>query len=621
MTLSSAPDEGQPIDDQVRVAAARLAAGAIEPALEMLTPLIGDERALAARFVLALTAWKMGRLDWSITLMRECHDRAPMNGSIAEALASLHAQSGNMVESVYVAKLATALGTEDELAGLVPADFPSFDLAFLAIKEQPLFEQARIALASGKCDEAIDKARQHLAIAGYDRDARSFYAAALLRAGKASEALDALAPLVRGSTAAPLASLHARCLAAVGEAAEALVRHDTAASLAPDQAALAASKINDGPWLDQQALAAQSEDWITRFCPPRKGLQLRQAEPRMVIAYLVAALADPRDAVAVAEVARAHDRTRIKVIAYGTGAQSWPENALLSGAFETWQDIGALDSATFVRFFAHDRVSVVVDASGFAAPQGLLALARLRTALRVSWLGNAPARRQPIYDSGITGAASGDWIIPGGYPVPVPAKTIRRPRHDVIHFGTEAILPQLDGEIVATWSSILRAAPEAKLLILRGSDFGRGVIDRLVQRFGPEIASRIDIVATDRMEDFYANVDVALAPRRGLSPRMAAEAIGCGVPVVAFAAAGPGEPYGAFLSGIGLGASLVAADAREYESLALSLAHSPAAQRAIAAPGHDAAHFARAIEEHAARALAECPPSCPPSLPPSCPPS
>src|ERR1700722_17303270 len=113
MTLSSVPDEGQPSDDQVRVAAARLAAGAIEPALEMLTPLIGDERALAARFVLALTAWKMGRLDWALTLMREGHDRAPMNGSIAEALASLPAQSGNMVESVYVAKLATALGTED----------------------------------------------------------------------------------------------------------------------------------------------------------------------------------------------------------------------------------------------------------------------------------------------------------------------------------------------------------------------------------------------------------------------------------------------------------------------------------------------------------------------------
>jgi hypothetical protein len=128
-----------------------------------------------------------------------------------------------------------------------------------------------------------------------------------------------------------------------------------------------------------------------------------------------------------------------------------------------------------------------------------------------------------------------------------------------------------------------------------------GNIGRLVARFGQELAARIDIVDAVSPDEFYRDIDIALAPVRGSSPRMAAEAIACGAPVVALAGATLYEPYGTFLKGIGVGDSLVAADERDYVSIALGLANSAAARAQVA---QKVAGIAR-LGEASARGVAE----------------
>jgi predicted O-linked N-acetylglucosamine transferase (SPINDLY family) len=103
-----------------------------------------------------------------------------------------------------------------------------------------------------------------------------------------------------------------------------------------------------------------------------------------------------------------------------------------------------------------------------------------------------------------------------------------------------------------------------------------GNIGRLIARLGTEIAGRIDILPALSPEAFYAAVDVALTPQRGFSPRMAAEALACGVPPVALTGGGLAEPYGSFLRDHGLGSLLVAADDHEYVNIAVGLASSSA---------------------------------------------
>lgn len=626
MAVLDADDAAAP-DGTVRRAAQSLAEGDADGALATLAPLVSDQgMALPARFLLGLVAWYVGRLDGAVGLLRQCHEEAPMNGAVAEVLASLHAQVGDLGESLFMGKMATALGNAEALAALVPPNFPSFDRAFLTIQDKPLLGRARLDLASGKLRDALEKARQHMALDPADGEGRLFYGGALLRAGSPSGALVALQPVEDDGDAPPAAaSLYARALAGVGDAVEARRWHDRACAAAPEDARIHAARVADGLWLAEDAtqLDAAAGEWVRRFAPPVKAPRWRQPDGKLAIAYLVSEFADPRDAAAIAAVARAHDRERVTVLGYGMGAQSWEENAPLAGAFDKWRDIGAIDPATLARFFAGDGVHVMVDAGGFAAPTHLLALARLDAALRVSWLGNPGGVARPLFDARITGESAmphedeaAIWRIAGGYPLARDwSRPVRRLPGSGPVFGADVRLCQIDAATARLWSAVLDAAPGA-MLLLRANDMGPGAsADRLIARFGREHAARIDIVPAAGTEDFYALADVALAPCRGASPRMAAEAVACGVPVVALAGQGLGDPYATLLRDLGLGPMLVAGDDREYAAIAARLACSAeaceqaraAVARSAAAGEASARRFARAIEDHATRQLAAGP--------------
>ncbi len=566
--------------ERVRQAALSLDDGDTEATLKALTPLVADPDAgLAARFVLAMAAWRLEKFDWALSLLKGCHEDAPENGTIAEILASLHAQLGFLGESLFIGKLSIALESDADLAELVPDDYPPFDRAFLSIKENPLFGRAKDALAAGKLVDAIDKARQHLALVPDDVVGRVFYASCLMRSGAASLAVDALEPIAEQEP-----SLFARALAACGEQAGATRWHDRAVAAAPKDSGIAAVHVLDAPFIGADA-AALARDWIQRFCPPPKPAQRRAVQGKLVIGYLVSSFADPRDGAAVAAVAHAHDRERVTVLGFGLGAQTDEGNTSLAGAFSKWRDIGALDPATLARTLAGDGVHVLVDAGGFAAPRQLQAVARCTSAVRVSWLGNPGAITTPLYDVAL-GA--------GVFPVFPRARRSATPNSDVIRFGTDASMGQIDGATVAAWSSVLAAVPNS-VLVLRNNDMDPGAnIARLVHRFGNELAARIDIRAAVLSEEFYEGIDIALLACRANSPRAASDAIAHGVPAIA----PQGSDYAEFLREIGLGAA-VATNTNSCGSIAVSLAQSEAA-RTVAPFGDNAAAIALRIESFVA---------------------
>ena len=87
--------------DAIAEAAAHLAAGDAQAALDALRDVAeADGSALRFRFLTGLIAWRLADVQQALAILRECHDEAPMNGSIAEVLASLYAQAGNLAESL-----------------------------------------------------------------------------------------------------------------------------------------------------------------------------------------------------------------------------------------------------------------------------------------------------------------------------------------------------------------------------------------------------------------------------------------------------------------------------------------------------------------------------------------
>jgi len=552
-----------------------------------LNPLVAVEQpSIAARFVLEMTAWKLQRFDWALTILKACHDDAPDNGGVAEALASLQAQLGQLDESLFTGKLATALGNDPALAMLVPKAYPGFDRAFLSIVERPLLGKAREAMAQGKLSQSIEFARQHVGIDPTHVDGRAFYADCLMRSGAAAAAIEALKPLMDGGSAPDpeIASLYARALTAVGERKDAAHWHRNAVAAAPANPLLAAARIADAPFLgiDNSEIARLSRDWLARFGLAPKPARKHSAGRKLVVGYLVSAFIDADDAVAVAAVAQAHDRARVSVLGFGLGSQTAEQNVRLIGAFSKWRDISALDPATLARTLSGDGVDVLVDAGGFASAFQLQALTRFESGLRVSWLGNPTAILAPLYDVRL---AAADYPVLGDV-----AKKMTKSEAPVA-FGADVMLAQLDSSTVALWSAVLGLVPDAKL-VLRGRDMGSANIGRLIAAFGESLAARIDLLQVEHTSEFYEAVDVALLPYRAASPRAAAEALGHGVPAIALA----GEPFGSFMSGRGLDKRFVAADGTQYCSLAMTLAAAPTA-RVLPPIERCARKLARAIEE------------------------
>ena len=557
-------------------------------ALDLLNPLVSVEKpGLAARFVLAMTAWQLRRFDWALAILKECHDEAPDNGGVAEALASLQAQLGQLEESLFTGKLATALGNDPALAALWPKAYPGFDRAFLSIVERPLLGKARVARAEGKLAQAIEFARQHVAIEPTHIEGRSFHADCLLRAGAGAAAVETLKPLsdMIPGPSPELASLYARALASVGERKDASQWHHNAISAAPANPIVAAARLADAPFLgiESSEIGRMSRDWLARFSLTPKPARKHSAGSKLVIGYFVSAFIDADDAVAVAAVAQAHDRARVSVLGFGLGNQTGEQNVRLAGAFSKWRDISALDPATLARTLAGDGVDVLIDAGGFASASQLQALTRFESGLRVSWLGNPSAVLAPLYDARLSAT---------DYPVLDDVAKSAGKGEGPVAFGADITLGQLDSRTVALWSAVLALVPDAKL-VLRARDMESSAnIGRLVAAFGETLAARIDLRQAEQVSEFYEAVDVALLPYHAVSPRAAAEALGHGVPAIAMA----GEPFGSFMTGRGLDKRFVAADGAQYCSLAMSLAASPQA-RMLPAIERGATKLARAIEE------------------------
>jgi predicted O-linked N-acetylglucosamine transferase (SPINDLY family) len=580
---SQADGTGSP-DDRLRNVADCLDQKDAATALSLLKPLLAEPSpSLAARFALAMTAWRLERYDWALSLLRECHDEVPDNGGVAEALASLQAQLGQLEESLFTGKLATALGNDDALAALVPTDYPAFDHAFLSIVAKPLLDKARVALAQGKLGRAVEFARQHVAVDPQDIEGRAFHAECLMRAGSAGAAVDTLAVLEDTVPAANLASLYARALTAVGERQQAARWHRQAVVAAKDDPTMTAAQIADAPFLGaaQKEIEQLASDWTKRFALPPKPARRHISGRKLVVGYLVSAFIDPEDAAAVSAVAQAHDRAHVTVLGFGLGSQTADQNTMLIGAFSKWRNIGALDPATLARTLTGDGVNIVVDGGGFASAQQLRALTRFDSGLRLSWLGNPTGILAPLYDAQVAIA---------DYPVLDARSTVARPAGPIA-FGADVTLAQLNARTVALWGAILALVPEAKL-VLRARDMEhKPNLSRLIAQFGATLAARIDLRVAARAAEFYAATDIALLPLCGASPRAAAEALANGIPAIAMA----DTAYGEFLSGRGLGASFVAADGAGYASLAVAAAKSPAA-RALPVIEPGAAKLARKIE-------------------------
>ena len=325
----------------------------------------------------------------------------------------------------------------------------------------------------------------------------------------------------------------------------------------------------------------------------------------------------------------AHDRTRFRVFCYSNVDHPDEVTARLQGLADVWRDLRGESGDGAARMIREDRIDILVDLAGHTGGGQPLVFARKPAPVQIAWLGYPNTTGLAEMDFRLTDtvadpAGETDRFhseellrLPNGFlcfapdagspePGELPALAAGR-----ITFGCFNNLAKVTPDMIALWSRLLAAAPQARLLLKAhalGSESARRGILALFAGHGID-AGRLalhgpeDAVAGHLAR--YREVDIALDTFPYHGATTTCEALWMGVPVVTLAGSTHVSRVGAsILKQVALD-DLVATSADEYLAKALALSSDLDKLRALrqgmrarmrASPLLDGAGFARAVE-------------------------
>ncbi|CAI8732171.1 MULTISPECIES: tetratricopeptide repeat protein [Burkholderia] len=322
------------------------------------------------------------------------------------------------------------------------------------------------------------------------------------------------------------------------------------------------------------------------------------------------------------------DRTRIEPHAYVTFVVEDDVTARLKTGFASWKKLTCLNRDQAARMIHDDGIDVLVDLAGHTNWSGLPVFAHRPAPVQASWLGffATTGCRAIDYFIGDPHTLPADeahhfveqpWHLPDSYLCFTP------PAYDVavgplpmatnggVTFGCFGKLTKISDDVIALWSRLLHALPDARLMLkaheLGASDLNRATLERFA-RHGIGAQQLILEGGSPRAEYFnaYNRIDIALSPFPYPGGTTTAEALWMGVPVI-------GMKGGRFVTHIcesllhaaGMG-DWIAADEDAYLAKAITFARDRDAlaalratlrERTLASPLCDAARFARNLED------------------------
>lgn len=564
-----------------------------------------DADDVRAMFVLGLAAFHQGDLATAATATHRAMETDGDVQELARVLSVYYALAGDVNNSLYFGKLSTALPAQAAYSDLIPASFPRFEVVFQNISESPLLERADQAAQRQAWADAEDWYRQHLTFRPDDRVALIGLAECLLATGNLQNAAESLraARHVRPDDAG-IAGMLAEVLAELGLYAESRACHRWATELAPADAAIHAAAAMDAladPEFPADQAAARLAGWGRRFGIADDGpAEPARPKDRLTIGYVVGDRGGTLLGSSLSTILAKHDPTRFQTVGFGLGALSDDANLVFQKCMDRWHDLTAIDPLTLKAMVAAEEVDILVDVSGFATPDHLVAFGLRMAPCQVSWLG-APAG---------TGLAAMDYVLTDAVIDAVPAAgLVEKPaRLDLgaviaspqarqgdhladraagpVLFAADAQPAEINPATAALWARILHRVPGSSL-ILRDHGYRSGIgLDRLIGLFGDfGVAHRVDIVADPLPTRFFAGADVALLPLPMARPQSAVEALWGGCPAICLAGPARHTRHAAsLLHHAGFGGedpALIAADEAAYIDNAVRWAMDVAARGAF----------------------------------------
>ncbi len=422
-----------------------------------------------------------------------------------------------------------------------------------------------------------------------------------------------------------------------GEVENALDHYRLATELDPGFPVAASNRVfamNYSGKVDGNALYEAHRAWAEHWADPESAKAApfqndRSPERRLRIGYLSPDFWTHSVAYFMEPLLENHDREQVEIVCYANARRADATTERLQGLADRWRDIRPLTDEQVAGMVRADGVDILVDLAGHTAGNRLFVFARKSAPIQVAYLGYPATTGMRAMDyrltdsyadpEGVADAWHSETLVrlPTGFHCfrppdeapavgPLPAREAGR-----VTFGSFNNLGKVGGEVIALWSQVLRAVPDAHLIVKSQALADPGTCDDLAARFAAEginaerLALHGRIQSQDEHLALYNRVDLALDsfPYNGVTT--SCEALWMGVPVVSLAGGTHASRVGlSLLSHLGL-AELTAKSADQFVERAVGLAgdfdrlealRSTLRARMEAAPITDGSSLAGAIE-------------------------
>lgn len=507
-----------------------------------------------------------------------------------------------------------------------------------------LSNYGNVLLDLGRVDEAITAQQKALKDNPDYPPALNNLGVALKRRGRY---LDALRALTRAVELAPgygdaLNNL-GEVLKERGQAAEAITFYRRAMEAAPGEPTFAGNflftlnAVDDAP---AEMVAREHLSWGERFADhltPAPAGRIHDAghDPERVlrIGYVSADFRRHSVACFIEQVLRHHDRGQVHVTCYFSGNRPDAVTERLNSLADEWRDIGGMADEAAAKIVHEDGIDILADLAGHTDGNRLLLFALKPAPVLVTWLGypNTTGLRAMDYritDGWADPPGDGDDLyseelvrLEGGFlcyappeDAPEPAWTPPGENGRPFTFGSCNNLAKVTPQVIETWAEILRARPDACLLLKAKALGDEGTAKRIAGMFerhgidGGRIRMRGWITDKSHLA-VYDLIDVALDTFPYAGTTTTCEALWMGAPVVTLAGDRHAGRVGVSLinqAGLcGPAADFIAETRPSYVARAIALADDPgrllALRREIraemaASPLMDGPAFSRRLE-------------------------
>lgn len=295
----------------------------------------------------------------------------------------------------------------------------------------------------------------------------------------------------------------------------------------------------------------------------------------------------------VEPVIASHDRQAFHITCYSDVIGGDDVTERIRSSTDTWCDIAQdTDEALYDRIL-EDKIDILVDLAGHTADNRLSVFARRAAPVQVSWIGYPATTGLTRMDYRITDrwadppGVSDQWhserllrLEPGFlcYRAPEGTDLPGTDANNPLTFGSFNNFTKINDTVLDTWSVLLKAEPEARLLLKCRQLADQGVRNRLCEAFEARSIDRKRLELFGRIASraehlaLYERIDVALDTFPYNGTTTTCEALWTGVPVVGLSGARHAARVGDSLLTRAGWADWMAADTDEYVAIARELA-------------------------------------------------